>query len=196
MTLNKNILKATLSLAVMCIAFSVAGAQDTTRSTFGKVVVTDNTNTGTLETGMSFTNVAADTPVFVDLPDQYIRPRSSFFIVPITTGDITGKNIISFDFEVQFDPTLMSPVMDAPTSNEGTLSKNFMITVNPYLPGRLLVSGYGPYPMTGEGTLLNLNFHLVGQDGCNTPLTWQRFMYNEGIPSSITTDGRIMARKR
>ncbi|MBS1793304.1 MAG: hypothetical protein JSS81_05590 [Acidobacteria bacterium] len=132
---------------------------------------------------------AAGNPVSVSLPSFNASPGTTV-AVPVTVGDLTGRNAISFDFEVRFDPAVLRPVAAAPTSNAGTLSSSFVITANPNLSGRLLVSGFNAYPLSGQGTLLNLNFEVVGQSGA-TPLTWQSFMFNEGNPASTAAAGQF-----
>ena len=137
---------------------------------------------------------ASENPVTVSLPTQGISCKTTAVTVPVSVGDVTGKNVLAFDFEVRFNPTVLRPSGFAPTSNRGTLSSSFTITANPFLPGRLIVSGFGIYPLSGAGTLLNLNFELIGQAGAASPLTWQAFMFNEGDPASTTTDGLLTVR--
>ncbi|MET0753616.1 MAG: cohesin domain-containing protein [Pyrinomonadaceae bacterium] len=141
----------------------------------------------------SITDTEAN-PVTVSLPTQGISCKASTVIVPVSVGDLTGKNVLAFDFEVRFNPAVLRPSGFAPTSNDGTLSSDFVITANPFLPGRLIVSGFGIYPLSGAGTLLNLNFEVLGQPGAASPLTWQAFMFNEGDPASTTTDGLLTVR--
>lgn len=141
----------------------------------------------------NFTDAAANF-VTVSLPTQGISCKAPAVTVPVSVGDLTGKNVLAFDFEVRFNPNVLRPSGFTPTSNDGTLSSSFIITANPFLPGRLIVSGFGIYPLSGAGTLLNLNFELIGQAGATSPLTWQAFMFNEGDPASTTTDGLLTVR--
>lgn len=144
--------------------------------------------------GAVLTMPATPNPVNVSLPTQGISCKTTAVTVPVSVGDLTGKNVLAFDFEVRFNPAVLRPNGFAPTSNGGTLSNNFTITANPFLPGRLIVSGFGIYPLDGAGTLLNLNFELLGQPGAASPLTWQAFMLNEGDPASVTTNGLLTVR--
>ena len=49
---------------------------------------------------------------------------------------------------------------------------------------------FGATPLMGSGTLLKLNFKVVGMAGKTSPLTFQNFMFNEGLPSAITVKGQ------
>ena len=79
-----------------------------------------------------------------------------------------------------------------PFDNAGTLSSQLSITCNPATPGLLKVVVYGTTPMNGMGTLLNLKFNAVGTAGNTSPLTLQNFMFNEGIPQNVTTNGLVI----
>jgi hypothetical protein len=118
------------------------------------------------------------------------------FSVPITVTDVTNKHIISYDFEVRFNPRVMRPILTSPTTKEGTMSSNFAVTVNPFLSGRVIVSGYSPYQLNGEGILLILNFESVASCGASSFLNFDHFMFNEGDPASTTFDGQVTFRKR
>ena len=72
-------------------------------------------------------------------------------------------------------------------------------------PGHLVISGYSFFnSLTGSGTLLNLRFHVIGAPGQSTALTFedytdpgsrihQAFLFNEGTPSVITSNGSVTA---
>jgi hypothetical protein len=153
-----------------------------------------NANSVIFNSRFTDSNAAVPDPITVSLPALMLNPRATTVTVPITAGDLTGRNVIAFDFEVRFDPTILRPVVSEPTTKTGTLSGNFVITANPYIPGKLIVSGFGIYPISGQGTLLNLNFDVVGQFRSTSPLTWQSFMFNEGDPASIALNGQLIIR--
>lgn len=138
----------------------------------------------------TFFATANAAPVQVSLPN-ITADTGSTFTVPVTTGDVTGLGVIAYDFEVRFDPAVLQPVQSGPTSSAGTMSNGFMITANPNLPGRLLVSGFSAFPLAGQGTLLNLNFRHIGAAGTGSPLTWASLMYNEGNPAVQSTNGAV-----
>jgi len=52
---------------------------------------------------------------------------------------------------------------------------------------------FGVTPMSGEGTLLKLNFNVIGAGGSAVPLTIKNFIFNEDISPEVTTIGQILA---
>jgi Tol biopolymer transport system component len=128
--------------------------------------------------------------VTVSLPAISAR-RGAVVNVPVTVGNLAGLNVTSFDLEVGFDPAVLQPVALAPTTNSGTLSGSFTITPNPNVAGKIVISGYGIEPLAGDGTLLNLNFNVVGTSGANSSITWQKAVFNEGDPGTTSNAGQV-----
>ncbi len=136
---------------------------------------------------------AVQAGISVSLPSNAAASKGTVVVIPITVGDTTNQGIFSYDFTVSFDPNVLTPASPA-ADNSNTLSSGFVITPNPQVPGRLTISGFGTQELTGQGTLLNLRFNVVGTAGTatgSTNLTFDAFMFNEGNPSSMTTNGRF-----
>jgi Cohesin domain/Carboxypeptidase regulatory-like domain len=116
--------------------------------------------------------------------------------IPITVGDVTGRGVIAYQFNVTFDPNVVQPA-STPYSTTGTMTAatpGYSVTVNPDNPGSLRFAVFGTQPLTGSGTLLNLRFNIVGHSNsptAGTPLTWTAYMFNEGNPASSKTSGSI-----
>ncbi|QQS32895.1 MAG: carboxypeptidase regulatory-like domain-containing protein [Acidobacteriota bacterium] len=110
--------------------------------------------------------------------------------VPITTGDVTARGVISHQFEVSYDPAVAMPNA-VPVEKTGTLSSELLVVSNTDMPGILRVAVYGTQDIVGEGTLLNLRFDVVGAPGTSTPLNFVDFMFNENDPQSAKTNGSI-----
>jgi len=108
--------------------------------------------------------------------------------IPITVGDLTGFGVVAYDFTLAFDPNVLQ-LQSPPTDSGGTLSSGMTITPNASSPGRLIISAFGSNVLSGAGTLLNLKFNVVGAPGTSTPLTWQMFTFNEGMPSASVANG-------
>ncbi len=125
----------------------------------------------------------------VSLPVRNVGVNSEF-TVPVIIGDATGREISSFDFEILYDPTVIEPLAQAVVNTE-TLSGEFAVGANVIAPGKLRVSGYGAGNLQNSGTLINLKFRAVGQAGASSALTWNNFLFNEGVPNVVRTDGRI-----
>jgi hypothetical protein len=127
----------------------------------------------------------------VTLPTMAGNPGTSI-IVPVTVGDITGRNAISFDFDLRFDPAILRPSAAAPVSQAGGLAANYNVAYNASTPGALRVGGYGVQPLTGSGPLLYLKFDIIGAPGADSGLNWNFFFFNEGDPETINSNGRIL----
>jgi uncharacterized protein (TIGR03437 family) len=132
---------------------------------------------------------APDQAVQVSLSELTAATGASL-IIPITVGDLSGRGVIAYDFDLTYDAGVLQAQLD-PTDATGTLSSAFTITPNAS-PGRLRVSGFGTSPLAGSGVLLKLRFNVVGSAGANTALTWQKFQFNEGIPAASLVNGRIV----
>lgn len=106
----------------------------------------------------------------ISLPSVTAAP-GAIVTIPVTVGDLTGKNVISYDFDLTFDQNVLQP-QSAPHDAAGTLSSGMTITSNA-TPGRIRVSAFGVAALAGSGALLNLKFKAVGASGSSTALTWQ-----------------------
>ena len=183
-------------------------------SSFVAKYVVNLPNTGSTGTivppGLLMGNVSGAGPHYdgspgtpaVSLPD--INAGSGGFIVPISVGDVTGLGIVSFEFQVTFDPSVVqmaSPSID----RTGTLvgqTQTWSIVTNFSNPGHMIVAGWSWQELAGSGTLIKLRFNVVGSPGQSTALTFenytdpgsrahQSFLFNEGTPSVSTTNGYV-----
>jgi len=139
--------------------------------------------------GLNKQHALSPTQVAISLPQMSAATGSSVTI-PITVGDLTGRNFLSFDFDLTYDASVLQ-AQQPPTDATDTLSRNLTITANA-TPGRLRVSAFGAQAMAGAGTLLKLKFNVTGASGTGTALTWQRFIFNE-TPQTNLVNGRVNA---
>ncbi|HTK38875.1 MAG TPA: cohesin domain-containing protein [Pyrinomonadaceae bacterium] len=123
----------------------------------------------------------------VSVPPSTMVPRNTQFTVPITTDDLTGRGVISYDFTLNYDPGVVTPIS---VNKAGTLSSGMDITYN-NTSGSLIVGAAGTAPLSGSGTLLTVTFISTSGIGTTSPLNFQSFMYNEGVPCSNATDGTV-----
>jgi len=110
--------------------------------------------------------------------------------LPIAIQGAAGKGIISYEFDLRYDPSIIQPDNE-PIDVAGTVSRGLFAVSNVVQPGLLRVAVYGPMPITGNGVLLSLRFIAVGNDGSVSPLVWENFMFNEGNPAAAATNGEI-----
>ncbi|MBX7053578.1 MAG: carboxypeptidase regulatory-like domain-containing protein [Pyrinomonadaceae bacterium] len=127
--------------------------------------------------------------VNVTAPDVN-RLVGSSFLIPVAVTDTTGEGIISWQFDLLFNPAIITPQV-VPISTVGTLGNGLVVTYNSPSPGLLKVVLFGTIPISGSGTLFNFQFTAVGAAGESSPLTWQDFMFNEGTPASVATNGSV-----
>ena len=133
--------------------------------------------------------VGPERSTVVELP-QMAASTGKDIVIPVSVQSVADKEIISYEFDLSYDPSVMQPLTD-PVDVNGTVSLGLSVVVNPYKPGLLRVVVYGAYPLDENGVLLNLRFKAVGAAGSISPLTFERIMFNEGEPSVTITDGRV-----
>ena len=136
-------------------------------------------------------NITSGSPcVPVSISNSLTGGAGSSLTVPLTVGDLTGKGVTSYDFTLTFDPTVIKP-SSTPISTGGTLSSGLTVTANATVSGKVTVSAFGTTPLAGAGTLLNLQFDLIGtSNGCSN-LTLTNFIFNEGTPCVTISNGNV-----
>jgi hypothetical protein len=111
-------------------------------------------------------------------------------LVPITVKGAAGKGIISYEFDLRFDPTVIQPQVNS-ADVAGTASRGLSAVTNAKEPGLLRVAVYGAMPLNGDGVLMYLRFTAVGAIGSVSPILWERIMFNEGEPQAAAAEGRV-----
>ena len=141
-------------------------------------------------TGARPTNIhGPERDVIVELPKIEASSHEKI-IVPVMVGSISNKEIISYEFDLNYDPTVIRPLED-PVDLAGTVSRGLGVVVNTNEPGLLRVVVYGPLSIDSDGVLLNLRFIAIGKAGSVSPITWERIIFNEGEPRISTTNGQV-----
>ncbi len=109
--------------------------------------------------------------------------------IQIKVGDLTDKGVIAYQAVITFDQS----VLDATgASSTGTLSEPLGVpTANISVKGKITVGGFGTSPLSGSGNLVTLKFKVVGQPGTTTNLVFSNFVFNAGVPSTITQNGKF-----
>ena len=129
--------------------------------------------------------------VTVMAPLSQTTSNGSNFTVPLTVSNTTGEGILGYEFVLTYNSNVIVP-QAVVCDNAGTISSSLSVTCNPATPGVLRVVLFGTMPISGSGTLLNLKFNAVGSAGMTSPLTFQSFMFNEGVPQDVTVDGQVV----
>jgi hypothetical protein len=116
--------------------------------------------------------------------------RDNEIVVPVSVEGVTDKDIISYEFDLQYDPAVIQP-SENPVDVAGTVCRGLMVVTNPLEPGLLRVVVYGPMPINQDGVLLNLRFIAVETSGSVSPLKFERMIFNDGEPRVAVSDGRV-----
>ncbi|MGD9561634.1 MAG: cohesin domain-containing protein [Pyrinomonadaceae bacterium] len=111
-------------------------------------------------------------------------------VVPLRIDNLKAAGITSYQFDIEFDPEVVSPAKVA-VDIAGTLSESLALAYNSPRPGLLKVVLYGAFPVGGDGVYVNLRFRPVGEIGSSSPLTIKGFRYNDGIERAVTVDGEV-----
>lgn len=127
--------------------------------------------------------------VSVELPNLVAAPMQEV-IIPVNAQRVVNKNVISYEFDLRYDPAVIQPQAD-PVELTGTVSKGLTAVANAKEPGLLRVAIYGPMAIDEDGLLLNLKFVAVGTSQSASPLFWERWMFNEGDIAAILTNGKV-----
>ena len=127
--------------------------------------------------------------VSVALPNSE-KKAGGDIIVPVTVSGAANKGVISYEFDLRYDATVVQPHKNV-VEVIGTASRGLSVVVNAHEPGLLRVALFGAAPIDSDQLLLNLNFSAVGEPGAFSPLVWERFMFNEGEPKVNAVNGSI-----
>ncbi len=113
----------------------------------------------------------------------------SDIVVAFRLDNLRGKQVDSFQFDIDFDPNLFTPA-EVAASLEGTLASNMSIAFNSPQKGLLKVVVYGAFPASGDGVYVNLRFRVSGTAVTRFPLGIQNFRINDGEEDVYTVDRR------
>jgi hypothetical protein len=143
------------------------------------------------------TSTAQATGIDVTAPTRkHMTP--SKFVVPITASDLTNQGVIAFQFNLLYDPAVITPYgNNFGCSTEGTLAGavGMVATCNIVPDGTLRVAVYGAYPMSGSGPVVNIRFATArgAMPGSASSLDFNNlYFFNElGYLATTPRNGRI-----
>ena len=133
----------------------------------------------------------------VSVPDFSCGEPGETISIPVNTTDITGDGVVSAEFTLSYDSTIITE-MDIDAT--GTLLSGTDWTWQSSVVGdTLFVEMSGTDELTGSGTLINLVFVVSpdAQQGQESPLHFVEFIFNEEFPFNPvpvnTEDGVFIA---
>jgi hypothetical protein len=134
--------------------------------------------------------------IAVSLPNSTAF-KGTIVEIPVSVGDLTGANIEAFDFSVFYDAAILQPTTMI-TSTSETLSQNCSTLANSPASGRATISVTCPtlHINFGSGTLINLQFNVIGISGQQSHLSFinpvnnqNTFQFNDAMPVARPTNG-------
>ncbi|MBK8465529.1 MAG: VCBS repeat-containing protein [Chloracidobacterium sp.] len=147
------------------------------------------TNSGARGVGRWQKAVGAERNISVNIPNL-TATHGKETIVPVSVEAIADKGILSCEFILLYDPSVVQPLGE-PVDVVGTISRGLTVIANTTEPGRLRVVMYGPLEIDANGLLLNFRFQAVGELGSVSPLMWENIMFNEGETLVDVVNGMI-----
>ncbi len=127
--------------------------------------------------------------IAVEMPYVSVGMRKEI-AVPVNVRGIANKEVISYEFNLRYDPLVIQPIGDG-VDVKATASRGLSVVTNANEPGLLRVVVYGAFPIDEDGVLLNLRFTAVGVAGSVSPISFERLMFNEGEPRVSVVDGKV-----
>jgi hypothetical protein len=116
------------------------------------------------------------------LPDDAAGTPGGTVIVPVVADPADGLGV---DLEVEFDQSVIQFV----TATNTTISQDHSLAFNLAGPGRLVLSLFGTTPMTGTGSIVDIEFLVLGSAGDFSPLLLTKGEIDEGQITSCLADG-------
>lgn len=110
--------------------------------------------------------------------------------IPVSIRDISGKGITAYQFDVEYDPSVLAP-LNVSADLERTISSGMTVVSNSRARGRLSVVVYGVRSLEGAGALVNLRFSAIGRSGATSPLKVTNFLLNEGSDRVLARNGQV-----
>lgn len=143
---------------------------------------------------VTVTNGTVTVPTLsVSLPASAVDTArvNQLFNIPITTEDITGKGVLSYQFGVTFDPSIIKIVDLSMTNTLSAGITNYVLDTTQ--AGKVIAAVSGTSTLTGSGVLVNLVARAIKAGP--TDLKFINFQYNEGSPAVGAIDGGIVVTK-
>ncbi len=128
-------------------------------------------------------------PVTVSVPDTTYGVAGDTISIPVSTEDLTGLGVLSAEFNLTYNSDILTGI-DVDTSGTLLSGTDWNCEYN-VVGDTFYVTLAGTDTLAGSGALINLTF-FVSPDADlwdESPLHFENFMFNEGIPPVIKDDG-------
>jgi hypothetical protein len=121
---------------------------------------------------------------------QGASPQHSSIEIPVQVKElVAADNIISYQFDLQYDPDIL---IYGGYDIAGTISEGGIATVNSGLPGTLSISYMNTSVLTGSGDLIRINFNPLANDTTHISIS-NAYLNNNG--AQTLRPGEIILRE-
>jgi hypothetical protein len=127
--------------------------------------------------------------VIVSAPELSAAPGDRLTL-PMRLDGLGGIGVTSYQFDIEFDPKVISPDQLA-ADLAGTVGSSLSVVSHSPVPGMLKVVVYGAQPAIGNGVYVNLKFSVIAGRGASTPVNITNFRLNDGERPVSTLAGRV-----
>ena len=152
-----------------------------TQFDFNEGTPASNTTDGSVTVGTT-----GNDPVAVTISGALSGNVGSNLSIPVTVGDVTGRNVASFEMVLEYDPAILR--IDA-VAQAGTLTDGTPASANLDTPGQVSLVWASATPLSGEGTLIAFEATLLAAG--TSALTLSSFKFNEGAPPATLQHGAV-----
>jgi hypothetical protein len=128
--------------------------------------------------------------VLASVPRLLTARTGSEIVVPFRLDNLRGEQVTSFQFDIEYDPAIISPAKIA-AGISGTLSEGLSVASNVQRPGLLKVVVFGAVPVSGDGVYVNLRFNAVGRPGTSSRISIIDLRHNDGTEQVVAANGLI-----
>lgn len=133
----------------------------------------------------------AQQPIPANLPDSATGNPNSSVLLPITIGDITGRNVRGYSAFVQYDNSVLRATgVDVTNTLSEALPPLTIEITDVGSSGIISMKAQGSTALSGSGVWVNLNFDVIGSPADTTLLVLD-FFFNEGSPPAETFNGKF-----
>ncbi len=136
---------------------------------------------------LSLSQLEVSSTVKVSLPDT-LATDTTRINIPLTIEGNTNNDIFSFGGKILFNPKVLV-IKSAQTQN--TIASSWGNPTAKFDTAEVAFAIAGTSPLQGNGTLLLLEFDIIGNSQDTSGLYFQDFMLNEGIPSADVHSGLV-----
>lgn len=135
-----------------------------------------------------YVNITVENVLNVLLPEIETASSDSIMI-PVYTDEVSALGIFSYYAKILYDPAVLDPdeLLTSGTISDGWGTLDYNLNV----PGEIFVSNFGTEELSGNGILFNIDFDIIGANGSSSDLTFDFFVFNDGIPDANLIDGMI-----